>query len=90
MYDEAPVELTDELGRLVYKQVITPIVFAARQVAYYSADEWLRFRTGGNYVDDASSDASDITFRPKVVHLGHYAPRGSAILPLPLSFSGPF
>jgi hypothetical protein len=24
MYDEAPVELTDELGRLVYKQVITP------------------------------------------------------------------
>jgi len=54
LYDEAPVELTDELGRLVYK-------------------------TGGNYIDDGSSDASEITFRPKVVHLGHYAPRGTAV-----------
>jgi predicted solute-binding protein len=47
MYDEAPVELTDELGRLVYKQVITPIVFAVRQVAYYSTDERLRLGPEG-------------------------------------------
>jgi hypothetical protein len=41
-------------------------------------------RTGGNYTDDGSSDVSDATFRPKVVHLGQYAPRGLVILP----FSG--
>ncbi|KAI0269285.1 hypothetical protein BC834DRAFT_621711 [Gloeopeniophorella convolvens] len=50
-YDEAPVELTDEHGRVVYK-------------------------TGANYTDDGS-EASDTTYRPKVVHLGQYASGGS-------------
>ena len=40
-------------------------------------DTWaVLTRTGGNYTDDGS-DASDSTYRPKVVHLGQYAPRGS-------------
>ncbi|KAF8505478.1 hypothetical protein F5888DRAFT_1798494 [Russula emetica] len=77
-YDEAPVELTDEQGRIVYKRV---------GCDYYPprgkslTDMILCFRTGENYTDDGS-DVSEATHRPQVVHLGQYLSTGrSADIP---------
>ncbi|KAI0285070.1 hypothetical protein BGY98DRAFT_1093188 [Russula aff. rugulosa BPL654] len=65
-YDEAPVELTDERGRVVYKRV--------------GCDYPPRGKTGENYTDDGS-DVTEATYRPQVVHLGQYVSNGRSAIP---------
>ena len=73
-YDEAPIELTDEHGRIVYKRVEHHHLPRGR-----SLTDAVVIRTGENYTDDGS-DVSEATYRPKVVHLGQFVP-GSVVLP---------
>jgi hypothetical protein len=73
-YDEAPIELTDEHGRIVYKRVERHHLPRGR-----SLTDAVVIRTGENYTDDGS-DVSEATYRPKVVHLGQFVP-GSVVLP---------
>jgi hypothetical protein len=76
-YDEAPIELTDEHGRVVYKRVGRYYLPQGR-----SLTDMVVLRTGENFTDDGSSDVSEATYRPKVVHLGQYVPTGSVVSPL--------
>jgi hypothetical protein len=76
LYDEAPIEVTDEHGRIVYKRVGRHYLHQGR-----SLTDMVVLRTGENYTDDGS-DVSEATYRPKIVHLGQYVPTGSVVLPL--------
>jgi hypothetical protein len=75
MYDEAPIELTDEHGRIVYKRVGHNYLPQGR-----SLTDMVVLRTGENYTDDGS-DVSEATYRPKVVHLGQMVSHGYVVSP---------
>jgi hypothetical protein len=73
MYDEAPIELTDEHGRIVYRRVRCHYLPQGR-----SLTEMVLLRTGLNYADDGS-DINEAALHPKVVHLGQYVSNGSVV-----------